>query len=305
VVQAGLWAVEKQMKSFTDELRISREWLPNNTVTVGAYFANYTAADTWYLGSSHLMTATPNASLINVKLNNGVVVSNNGKEGPVFFAPNASYDGSNTAFYVSNEWKVNDRIKVDAGIRRERQKISGSVSNLVSGDTDNNLLTVYNNGTSMPSGAYTALGRKDTATSFTIGGNYKLTKDASIFARANSGHTFIAFDTLRNAGTQANVDDRNQNPTPTVKQFEVGFKTVGQLYSAYINAFHLEFRQRFQGHRPGIRSGGAPGPEPDVVADGRLSEIDVQGQSGYRGQTGTAPAETAIPLHADLPHPAG
>lgn len=241
VVQAGLWAVHKQMKSFTDELRVSREWLPDNTVTVGAYFANYTAADTWYLGNSHLMTATPNASLINVKLNNGVVVSNNGTEGPVFFAPNASYDGSNTAFYVSNEWKINDRIKVDAGIRRERQKISGAVSNLISGDTDNNPLTVYNNGTSMPSGAYTALSRKDTATSFTVGGNYKLTKDSSVFARANSGHTFIAFDTLRNAGTQANVDDRSQNPTPTVKQVEVGFKTVGQLYSAYINAFHTQF----------------------------------------------------------------
>lgn len=241
VVQAGLWAVEKKLKSFTDELRISREWMPNHTVTVGAYFANYTAEDTWYLGSSHLMTAKPNASLINVKLNNGVVVSNNGKDGPVFFAPNASYDGSNTAFYVTNEWKVNDRIKVDAGIRRERQSISGTVSNLMSGDTDNNLLTMYNNGTSMPNGAYTALSRKDNATSFTVGGNYKLTKDSSVFARANSGHTFIAFDTLRNAGTQANVDDRNQNPTPSVKQFEVGYKTVGQLYSAYLNAFHTQF----------------------------------------------------------------
>ncbi|SFU47797.1 TonB-dependent receptor [Pseudoduganella namucuonensis] len=241
VVQAGLWAVAKKLKSFTDELRVSREWIQNNTVTVGAYFANYTSEDEWYLGSSHLMTAVPNASLINVRLNNGVVVSNNGKEGPVFFAPNASYDGSNTAFYVSNEWKVNDRVKVDAGVRRERQKISGSVSNLVSGDTDANPLTVYNNGTSMPSGAYTALSRKDTATSFTVGGNYKLTKDSSVFARANSGHTFIAFDTLRNAGTQANVDDRSQNPTPTVKQFEVGFKTVGALYSAYINAFHTQF----------------------------------------------------------------
>jgi outer membrane receptor protein involved in Fe transport len=241
VVQAGLWAVEKKLKSFTDELRVSREWLPNNIVTVGAYFANYSSDDVWYLGNSHLMTATPNARLIDVKLNNGVIVSNHGTEGPVFYAPNASYDGSNTAVYVSNEWKVNDRIKVDAGVRREQQKINGTVSNLVSGDTDNNLLTVYNNSTSMPNGAYTALSRKDTATSYTIGGNYKLTKDSSIFARANSGHTFIAFDTLRNAGTQANVDDRNQNPTPTIKQLEIGFKTVGQKYSAYINAFHTQF----------------------------------------------------------------
>jgi outer membrane receptor protein involved in Fe transport len=241
VVQAGLWAVEKKLKSFTDELRVSREWLPNNTVTVGGYFASYSSDDVWYLGNSHLMTAVPNASLINVKLNNGVVVSNNGTDGNVFYAPNASYDGTNTAFFISNEWKVSDRIKVDAGARRERQKIDGSVSNLISGDTDNNPLTVYNNGTSMPSGSYTALGRKDTANSFTIGGNYKLTKDASVFVRANTGHTFISFDDLRNTGTQAKVDDHNILPTPKATQYEIGFKTVGELYSAYVNAFHTEF----------------------------------------------------------------
>jgi outer membrane receptor protein involved in Fe transport len=241
VVQAGLWAVEKKLKSFTDELRVSREWLPNNTVTVGGYFASYSSDDVWYLGNSHLMTAVPHASLINVKLNNGVVVSNNGTDGNVFYAPNASYDGTNTAFFISNEWKVNDRIKIDAGARRERQKIDGSVSNLISGDTDNNPLTVYNNGTSMPAGSYTALGRKDTANSFTIGGNYKLTKDASVFVRANTGHTFISFDDLRNTGTQAKVDDHNILPTPKATQYEIGFKTVGELYSAYVNAFHTEF----------------------------------------------------------------
>lgn len=241
VVQAGLWAVEKKLKSFTDELRVSREWIKDNTVTVGGYFADYSSEDTWYLGNSHLMTAVPNASLINVRLNNGVVVSNNGKDGNINYAPTASYDGSNTAFFISNEWKISDRIRVDAGARRERQEIDATISNLMSGDTDNNPLTVYNNGTSMPSGSYTSLSRKDSASSFTIGGNYKLTKDASVFARANTGHTFIAFDDLRNAGTQANVNDHGILPTPKVTQLEIGFKTVGELYSAYINAFHTKF----------------------------------------------------------------
>jgi len=241
VVQAGLWAVEKQLKSFTDELRVSREWIKDHTLTVGGYFANYSSDDVWYLGSSHLMTAVPNARLINVRLDNGVIVSNNGKDGSVFYAPIASYDGSNTALYIANEWKVNDRIKVDGGIRRERQKLDATISNLRSGDTDGNPLTVYNNNTSMPTGSNTALTRTDSANSFTIGGNYKLAKDASVFARANMGHTFVSFDDLRNAGSQANVNDRNFLPTPKIKQYEVGFKTAGQLYSAYINYFHTVF----------------------------------------------------------------
>ncbi|GGC08023.1 TonB-dependent receptor [Pseudoduganella buxea] len=241
VVQAGLWAVEKKLQSFTDEIRVSKEWMKDNTVTIGGYFANYSSDDVWFLGNSHLMTAVPNARLIDVRLNNGVIVANQGKEGPVNYAPVASYDGSNTALFIANEWKINDRIKVDGGIRRERQKLDATVSNLRSGDTDNNPLTVYNNGTSMPTGGNTALTRTDSANSFTIGGNFKLSRDAAIFARANTGHTFVAFDDLRNAGSQANVNDRGLLPTPKIQQFEVGFKTATQLYSAYINYFHTEF----------------------------------------------------------------
>ncbi|NRR30908.1 TonB-dependent receptor [Oxalobacteraceae bacterium] len=241
VVQAGLWAVEKDLKSFTDELRVSRELGKDNTVTVGAYIADYSSRDTWYLGNSHLMTATPNASLINVTLDNGVVVSNKGTDGKVFYAPVASYDGRNTALFVSDEWKVNDRIKVDAGVRHERQRVNASISNLMEADTDGNPLTVYNNGTSMPNGSNTFLSRSDSANSFTIGGNYKLSKDASVFVRANRGHTFVSFDDLRNAANQADANNSAILPTPKISQYEIGFKTAGQLYSAYINAFHTEF----------------------------------------------------------------
>jgi outer membrane receptor protein involved in Fe transport len=241
VVQAGLWAVEKKLRSFTDEFRVSKDLGNNNTVTAGVYVANYSSHDVWYLGNSHLMTARPNASLINVKLNNGVVVANNGTDGNVFYAPIASYDGRNTAVFVADEWRINDSIKLDAGMRHERQHISGTISNLNSADTDNNPLTVYNNGTSQPSGSFTGLSRTDSANSFTLGGLYKLNRDASVFVRANQGHTFIYFDDLRNAGTQDVVNDRNRVPTPKVTQYEVGFKTANPLYSAYVNAFFTDF----------------------------------------------------------------
>jgi outer membrane receptor protein involved in Fe transport len=241
VVQAGLWAVEKKLKSFTDELRVSKEIFQGNTITVGGYFADYSSHDVWFLGNSHLMTAVPQASLINVRLNNGVIVSQNGTDGPVNYAPVASYDGRNTAGFISDEWQITDKIKMDAGVRHEKQKISGTISNLSSGDTDNNPLTVYNNGTSMTTGSNTYLSRSDSANSFTIGGNYKLAKDSSVFVRANRGHTFVSFDDIRGAGTQASANDRNLLPTPKISQYEIGFKTATQLYTAYINAFHTQF----------------------------------------------------------------
>lgn len=241
VVQAGLWSVEKQLSSFTNELRVSRELVPGHTLTAGAYYANYRSNDVWYLGNSHLMTATPNARLINVSLDNGAIVSRNGKDGSVNFAPKANYEGDNLALFIADEWKISDVLRVDAGLRREKQRLEGRVSNLRSGDTDNNPLTVYNNGTSIATSTYTSLERDDSATSFTAGGIYKLTRDSSVFVRANTGHTFIYFDDMRNAGTQAVLNDRNRIPTPKVKQYEAGFKTANPLYSAYINAFYSEF----------------------------------------------------------------
>jgi iron complex outermembrane receptor protein len=241
VVQAGLWSVEKQLTSFTDELRVSREVFPGHTLTAGGYYAHYKSDDEWYLGNSHLMTATPNARLINVGLANGTVVARNGVDGPVNYAPQARYKGHNLALFLADEWKISDQLRVDAGFRREKQNLKASISGLTTGDTDNNPLTVYNNGTSIATSTFSPLARDDSASSFTAGGIYKLTKDASVFVRANTGHTFIYFDDMRNAGSQAVLDDRNRIPTPKVTQYEAGFKTANSLYSAYINAFYTDF----------------------------------------------------------------
>jgi iron complex outermembrane receptor protein len=241
VVQAGLWSVEKQLTSFTDELRVSREVFPGHTLTAGGYYAHYKSDDEWYLGNSHLMTATPNARLINVGLANGTVVARNGVDGPVNYAPQARYKGHNLALFLADEWKISDQLRIDAGFRREKQSLKASISGLTTGDTDNNPLTVYNNGTSIATSTFSPLARDDSASSFTAGGIYKLTKDSSVFVRANTGHTFIYFDDMRNAGSQAVLDDRNRIPTPKVTQYEAGFKTANSLYSAYINAFYTDF----------------------------------------------------------------
>jgi len=69
--------VDKQLQSFTNDLRFPRT-VPGQSLTVGNYVAAYSSDDSWYLGNNELMTATPNSQLINLTLNNGAVVSNNG-----------------------------------------------------------------------------------------------------------------------------------------------------------------------------------------------------------------------------------
>jgi outer membrane receptor protein involved in Fe transport len=242
VMSAGIWSVEKNLKSTTDELRVSKEVVPGHTVTAGAYIADYSSHDQWYLGNGTLMTATSNARPISVKLDNGVIIANAaGRDGATFYAVNANYNGHNAAAFISDAWKINDTISIDAGVRQERQRLNGSLANLASGDADNNPLTAYNNATSMTTAATTGLTRTDNATSYTLGGNYKLAKNFSIFVRANSGHGLPTFEDLRNNGTQANVDNRMLLPQVDVKQYELGLKTVGTMYSAYVTYFHNDF----------------------------------------------------------------
>jgi outer membrane receptor protein involved in Fe transport len=243
VMSAGIWSVDKHLKSTTDELRVSKELVPGHTVTTGAYVADYSAADQWYLGNGTLMTATSNARPISVKLDNGVIIANgSGRDGATFYAVNANYNGHNAAAFISDAWKINDTISVDAGVRQERQRLNGSLANLTTGDADNNPLTAYNNATSMTTAATTGLTRTDNATSYTLGANYKLATNFSVFARANSGHALPTFEDLRNNGTQANVDNRTLLPQVDVKQYELGLKTVGTMYSAYVTYFHNDFK---------------------------------------------------------------
>src|SRR6201999_147598 len=73
----GFWIVQKHIQSYTDDMRFSFDLLPGNTLTAGGYIAAYSSDDRWWLGNNELITATPNAQLIGLTLNNGTEVTNN------------------------------------------------------------------------------------------------------------------------------------------------------------------------------------------------------------------------------------
>ena len=182
VLSAGIWSVEKDIKAFTDELRISKEVFSGHRLTAGAYFADFSTDDQWYLGNSTLMTATSNARPINVALSNGVIVSGNGHDGASFYTLKENLNGRNAAVFLSDEWKISDKLSMDAGVRYEKQRIDGSINNPLSIDLDNNPLTIYNNNASVAGPTHTLVDRKDDATSYTVGGLYKVARDFSLFA---------------------------------------------------------------------------------------------------------------------------
>jgi len=235
VASLGFWIVDKKIQSFTDDLRFSHELFSGNTVTVGGYFASYSSDDVWYLGNNMLVTATPNAQLINVKLNNGgkgFQLTQNGLLSGAFYALVDNYSGKNAAGFVSDQWRWEQWL-FDAGVRIENQRVNGTIEGTSSVDLDGDPTTLYNNGTSVANGTYTPSTYDHTLPSWSVGANYEITPHMSVFGRINQGYHFPGFDDLRSGTPQSQE----------VQNYEVGYRVqTGSIYAG-VGAF----RRRFYG----------------------------------------------------------
>jgi outer membrane receptor protein involved in Fe transport len=245
VMSNGFWVVDKQLQSFTDDLRFTFQIVPGNDLTVGTYFAAYRSDDTWYLGNNELMTATPNSSLINLTLNNGAIISNNGLTSASTFTLIDRFNGTNYALFASDQWRIGPWL-LDGGFRVEQQKVDGTIENDTATNLSTNPLSLYNQGVSVPNGTWTvyncdqtlALGNahecdqfKKTKGSGTVGATYEITQHMSVYGRADQGVHFPSFDDLRNGTPQ----------TETIRNFQVGYRVQTDTLYADVDVFHRTF----------------------------------------------------------------
>ncbi|KRG71654.1 TonB-dependent receptor [Pseudoxanthomonas dokdonensis] len=230
VLAAGWWVVEKKIKSFTNDFRLSLDLTDNNTFTVGSYYARYESHDNWHLGNNLLLTAENNARRVDIDLANGQTASRDGLVATTNFGLRGDYTGTNIALFASDEWTVNDRLRLDAGVRYETQQVDGLVLDPVTVDLDGNPDTLYDNNTSVAT-TPRGIDQTDNDVSWTVGANFTLNEDYSLFARANSGFKMPSFDNLRD----------NVTGTQEVDQYELGLKGGGDSYDMYLTAFYNEF----------------------------------------------------------------
>lgn len=254
VMTAGWWSVQKKIKSFSNDLRLVKKINDQHTVTMGMFFTDYSSKDLWYLGNNMLLTAQPHAQRLNLVLDNGVKATHNGFEGAPFYDVNASYNGRNTALFLAEQWKVTDRFKLDFGYRWENQKIDATLEGNDTGvDLDGNPTTLYDNNAAVLNGNFRGLNYNNSETAWTAGANYLLNDagDTSVFARINSGFKMPQFDDLRDGTTN----------TQDINQYELGYKHMGDAYSAYATVFYTDFSglpfQNFINGQNVVRIGGA------------------------------------------------
>jgi iron complex outermembrane receptor protein len=267
VMQVGAWIADKQVKNINNDLSFTWHSGPHK-LTVGYYFAAYSSRDYWNLGNNLLVQAKTNGPILNLTLANGTAVT-----GPDHFINGSTtlrgedYQGTDDAGFVSDEWQVTSKLRLDAGARLQYHHIEGSFRN-----TANSA-----DGTAIFLNTYTDQRANTHKLAATAGADYELTSRLGVWARYSRGNIFPQFDTVQSGlvGTQ------------TVDAFEGGVNYTASMLRLYGNAFYNKFRgiENFDLAANGatfIRHGGANTYGTEIYATvGSFHGFSVGGSATY------------------------
>ncbi|MDI3263044.1 MAG: TonB-dependent receptor [Fulvimonas sp.] len=239
VIHQGWWHIHKHLKNLSNEFRLSKELFEGNTLTGGVYLAHYEMDDKWALGNQMLMTNTPHARPIQVSyVQNGRTYYLTDGQGLLDYGGyNIAEHGNanNKAFYLSDVWRIG-RWLFDLSGRIENQNATNDVCNLSNVNLDGRDETLYDNAVPVCNGTYAHTRYDKTHPSWTLGINYELADNMSVYFRANKGAHFGDFDNAIRGYTTGNTA-----PLQKIQNFEGGFKYQSELIYADISVYHRQF----------------------------------------------------------------
>lgn len=239
VIRQGWWYIQKELHTFNNDLRLSKEIFDGNIVTVGYYYTHYSDHDNWSLGNQMLMTNTANATPITLSYQqNGQTYSISNPQGFVDFTGNFDIDengsATNNAIYLSDSWKTGPWL-LDISGRLERIHAALDVCNFNVVDLDGNSNTLYDNTVSVCNGTFTHLVYQKTHPSFTVGANYDLADNMSVYIRANTGAHFDDFDN----GIRGTAGDFA--PMLKIRNLEGGYKFQSPVFYLDASVYYRKF----------------------------------------------------------------
>jgi outer membrane receptor protein involved in Fe transport len=243
VIEQGWWYIQKKLNNVNNDLRVSKEVFDGDTVTLGLYLTRYTDHDNWSLGNQMLMTNTPNATPIalnyysatgpagagtyNITSQQGIVNSN----GNYNILENGT--GTNTAPYLADSWKLGPWL-FDAAVRYEHINVNQETCNRTNTQMGT-AFDLWDNAVPICNGTWDVEHYSKNATSWTVGVNYEIASNMSVYLRANDGTHFDDFDNgIRGAGGKF-------APVQTLKNYEAGFKYQSTIAYVDLNVYHKQF----------------------------------------------------------------
>ncbi|HEX6809186.1 MAG TPA: TonB-dependent receptor [Gemmatimonadaceae bacterium] len=228
--------VAKPIAAFQDQLQLRKEF-GKNTVSFGAYFANYSQTNNWFF--SQVLTDVRD----NPRFLDAVVTTPGGAPTPItkngFMNFMSGYtNGTGQTSIVSGvigfSLQPTDKLHIDAGGRVEYDDYVQSSENTSTFDLDSNAATPWNNET-FGNGSFRHFQKGITDWAGSLGINYALQDNLSLYASASRGYKMPALDEFLQAQAQQQV---NLFESREVQSYEAGVKGVTDMFGYTLDGFY-------------------------------------------------------------------
>jgi outer membrane receptor protein involved in Fe transport len=241
VAPSGEWHVEKPLTAVQNQLSLRRSFGPH-ALSIGGYLANYTQDNRWFF-TDILTDVRDNPRFLDV------VVTPAGGGAPVNVTSNgftrfiSNYvNGSGSATVVSGvvggEVQLTERLRADLGVRAEYNTYQQNSENASPVDMDGNPATTYDNIT-YGNNSFRHFSRDITDWSASLGLNYRVNDNLSVYGSGARGYKMPALDEFLNASAQEQVDLFDARDVTSV---ELGAKYAAGGVGLTINGFYTNLK---------------------------------------------------------------
>lgn len=207
VAPGGEWHVDKPLSAIQDQLQLRRTFGPHS-LSLGAYLANYTQDNHWFF-TDILMDVRNNPRFLDLVVTRpGGTPDTLTKNGFRNFLSNyVNGHGQTTVAsgVVGGEIQLTERLRADLGVRGEYNNFVQSSENTSKFDLDGDSTTTFDNET-FGNGSFRHFTRGISDWSASLGLNFKLSDQLSIYGSGNRGYKMPALDEFLNASAQQQVD---------------------------------------------------------------------------------------------------
>ncbi|HEX2248790.1 MAG TPA: TonB-dependent receptor [Gemmatimonadales bacterium] len=241
VALAGEWHVNKPISAIHDQIQLRRQF-GRHSFAVGGYLAHYTQENNWNF-TDVLTDVRDNPRFLDVVTNTGGALDTltfNGFRKFLSTYVNGTGETNVVSGVIGGEIQVTDQLRADLGVRVEYNNYVQSSENTGPVDLDNDPTTEFNN---IVYGNNTFRHFKHDITDWagSLGLNYVVNDNWSVFAAGSRGYKMPALDDLLNASAQAQVSLFDAREVQSV---EGGVKSQLGRVAFTVNGFFTQLRKQ-------------------------------------------------------------
>ena len=256
----GEWHVSKPISAFQDQLTFNKALEGGHNISLGIYFANYSQQNNWYF-TDILTDVQDNPHFVDLTVNSATVIFRDttaagAKDSTTFTLP-ASFAATKNGFrrFTSNyvngtgqttvfsavlggSFKLSEKVRADLGVRYENddyvQTSQTTTTTPVNGDTLNSL-TLFDQDIWGQNASYRHFSRSIGDWAASIGLNYALTDQTSVYALGSRAYKMPALDEFLNASAQQQVNLLGSRRNWTG---EIGVKHASRNFGVTLDGFY-------------------------------------------------------------------